>query len=267
MRNYALWVGAFLVWICLFSLYSPSALAESITFSGTGTDGGASLGASAIFQITGDVLSITLSNTATNDNNGSGWDVSGHTLTGLFFDFPDNPVFAPVSASVAPGSTLVQFDTCSPGPCLSTTTNVGGEFYFSFGHETLLAEFGIASSGYIGGSNPTFGGPNLDDPAGSGDGINFGLISEDNIFNPNGGLANDPLIRHSVILELSGADGLSVFDISNVSFQYGTDLTEYNLEGTPGNPIPEPTTILLLGSGIAGLWGWRYLKRKGEGNP
>lgn len=240
--------------------------ATSITFTGTGSNDGGTLGASATFQITGDVLSITLTNTATDDNNNGGWDISGNTLTGLFFDFADNPTFTPVSASVAPGSELVQYGTCTPGPCSSTTTNVGGEFYFSDNSETPLAEFGIASSGYIGGSNPDFNGPNLDNPGNTGDGINFGIISLDNVFNPNGGLANDPLIRNSVIFALSGAQGLSVIDISNVSFQFGTDLAEYNMGTTPGEPIPEPTTVILLGSGIAGLWGWRYYKAKRKTN-
>ena len=257
MRNRKLLVKLLMILVVLVAFRSIPAHADSITFTGTGANDGGSLSASAMFQITGDVLSITLSNTATDDNNGGGWDTSGNTLTGLFFDFADNPVFTPVSALVAPGSELVQFGTCSPGPCFSTTTDVGGEFYFSDDNETLLAEFGIASSGYISGSNPDFNGPNLDDPDNTGDGINFGLIAWDNIFNPNGGLANDPLIRNSVILDLSGAHGLSVVDISNVSFQYGTDLTEHNM-----NAIPEPATVLLLGSGIAGLLGWRYCKAK-----
>ena len=252
--------------ICLIFGTIP-AHANSITFTGTGYNDGASLSASAMFEIIGNDLIITLSNTATDDNNGGGWDTSGNTLSGIFFDFAGNPVFTPVSATVAPGSELVQFNLCSTGQCASSTTNVGGEWYFSKDNETLLGEFGIASSGYIEGSNPNFNGPNLDGPAYTGNGINFGLISLDNTFNPNGGLADDPVIRNSVILALSGAEGLSVFDITNVSFQYGTSLSEPNISTDTGEAVPEPESVILLGSGIAGLLGWRYYRSKTRYNP
>ena len=77
---------------------------------------------SAIFDITGNDLTITLRNTSPSN---SGQDVPGSTLTGLFWDFTGNPNLTPFSATVASGSIIGT--SCSPGNCTGVT-NVGGEF-------------------------------------------------------------------------------------------------------------------------------------------
>ena len=246
------------------ALSSAPALAAPIMFSGSGTgDEGAALAAQAIFDITGDQLTVTLINIATSDNTSSNKDVSANTLTGVFFDLTGSATLTPVSATIEEGS-IVQGGMCDAGTCDGSTTNVGGEFRYDTGLFPGGADRGIASSGYIGGPDGNFGGSNLDDPD-SPDGINFGILSSDPSYLPNGGLANDPLIRNQVVFILTGVSGLSIYDIGNVSFQYGTGLDEPNIPGDcvdcTQEDVPEPTTLLLLGCGLAALGLYRRRPR------
>jgi hypothetical protein len=100
MRAY-LAIGIF----ALASAVSMQAKATLITFTGSGTGpGGVPVSASAIFDITGNDLTITLRNTS---GPNSGQDVPGSTLTGLFWNFTGNPVLTPVSAMLAAGSSIL----------------------------------------------------------------------------------------------------------------------------------------------------------------
>ena len=112
----------------------------------------------------------------------------------------------------------------------------------------------VQATGYgnIGNFNNGNAGTNLDGPA-SLDGINFGIVSSAAGFNPNGGLAAEPLIQNAVIFVLTGVAGLTTADISNVSFQYGTALTELNVPGHPGTSVPEPGSLALVAAGLAGV--------------
>lgn len=255
------------------SMIPVFASAAPITF--TGASG--SLAASATFEISGNDLIITLTNTASYNNATDGDLAPGSTLTGIFWDLTGSPSLTPVSATIPTGSILLQSDQCDVGPCSSSTTNVGGEFIFgtssSFDPSTGTppsATYGVASSGYISGSIGNFGGPNLDDPD-APDGINFGIVPSgfnagDGNGNTNSAMNSNPLIRDSIELVLSGVNGLSTDAISNVSFQYGTAFSEANVPSDPLEPpqsIPEPTTLLLFGAGLLGV-GLTLRRRSGS---
>jgi hypothetical protein len=242
------------VWSIAFALLcAPSTVfADPIVFSGSGAgSSGVNLSASALFTVTGNTLRITLRNTG--DSSGGGKDLSANTLTGVFFDLPTGIRLRPTSATINPGA-LLQSSRCDA--CPSGTTNVGGEFAYQTGAWTGHAGgHGISSSGYIGGSMGNFGGPNLDG-TGSPNGINFGIVAPTSTspFLPNNGqMSDNPLIEGEVVFTMAIEGGsLLESQISNVSFQYGTDLTEPKLPAglKPPKPVAEPATLLLLAPAV-----------------
>lgn len=241
--------------------FSSATLAVPIAFSGSGTDtDGRPVAAQAIFEISGNNLTITLINNAPSHLQN---DAPGSTLSGLFWNFTGNPLLTPSSATVASGAIVGA--ACDSVSCVGVT-NVAGEFGYQATSFPGSADRGIASSGYlttglsgdIGNFNNGAAGTDLDGPN-SLNGINFGIISAAPGFDPNGGLANDPVIQDRAIFVLTGVSGLTEADISNVSFQYGTSLTELNIpgdciRGCGVTQVPLPGVPLLLGAGVL-AWG------------
>ena len=128
------------------------AQASTVIGSGAGFNG-AILEAQAMFDISGDFLTITLSNIAANDEETGGLDTPTNTLTGLFFDITGAPTLATVSATIAGGSSILQSATCTPGPCAGVT-DVSGEWGYSGTQDFGFtggpnAGYGIASPGYL----------------------------------------------------------------------------------------------------------------------
>jgi MYXO-CTERM domain-containing protein len=253
--------------------------AASVTFTGSGTapTGGVTATASAQFTISANQLTIVLTNTSPSNN---GQDVPGSTLTGLFWDFSgSNPLLTPGSATA---SDIIQSNFCSPASaCNGTNVNVGGEFGYQRDGSGFPAHNGISSSGYlttglsgnIGNFNNGAAGTNLNDPV-SLDGINFGIVSAAAGFNPNGGLESVPLVRDTMTFVLTGVSGLSESSITNVSFQYGTSLSETRIVGSTGGSTsstssgissggaPEPASGPLALLSLAMLGGATWLRRR-----
>jgi hypothetical protein len=93
------------------------------------------------------------------------------------------------------------------------------------------------------------------------DGLQYGIVTAGDIVGTGntGLLKGEGLIKNSAVFTLGnwgGADASNAF--SNVSFQYGTALDEPNISVDGGGGIgvqavPEPASLVLLGSGLAAV--------------
>ena len=178
--------------------------------------------------------------------------VPADILTALFYNCTGCGTLAPSSATTS-GATYLGATLVS-----GSGTNVGGEWAYAagFGGGPGGATQGISSSGFGFFGDSNFNGPNLDGPA-AVNGLNYGIVSgTDNTGTGNNGVTSVPLTHHDVVFVLTSTINIDNATFSNVSVQYGTALTEPNLGGGSGGGsgqtlVPEPTSLLLFGSGLA----------------
>lgn len=212
---------------------STAAMAAPITYSATVGD----RSASATFSTSGNNLIVTLINDSDKDVM-----VPIDVLTAVFFDVTGSSLsLTPVSAVLKSGSSVF-FGSSDPGNI------VGGEWAYRGGLNPANAPnraYGLSSTGLgIFGSGDLFPGTNLQGPS-SPDGLQYGLTSaSDNPATGNAAVTgSNALIKNAVVFTLSGLP--DNFDpsasITNVVWQYGTDLSEPR--------IPEPATLALLALG------------------
>ncbi len=200
----------------------------------------AALSADVNLSVVNGDLQIVLTNTSPDDVL-----IPTQVLTAVFFDLAGSPTLSPISALLN-GSTV--YFGPNGGP-----TGVGGEWAYGTDVSAFGTTFGygLSSAGLgIFGNSDFLVGSNLVDPV-AVNGLGYGITSAgDNLLTGNKEVTgNVPLIKNSVTFLLSGlTDFTEVPDISNIRFVYGTSLSE--------QPVPEPGTFLLLGSGLIGFAGW-----------
>lgn len=237
-------IGSVLLAVALLAAVAHPAGATPVTFIGSG---GAGISASALFENDAGDLKITL----TNDGTSASTAPSLQALLSLFFNVAGNPVLTPLSAGLSPGSTFIQ-DIAPPEA-------VGAHWQYKGGLSQYGADRGIGSAGYgIFGPDGNFGcSPNCV----TVDGSDAAIVSSAYIpLSGNGDFGTNPLIQNSAFFKLDGIPG--GFDpfasISGVTFQYGTSLDDTHFPGDKVVPpqqdqVPEPSTLVLLGSGLLGL--------------
>jgi hypothetical protein len=224
---------------------SPAAAA--VTFSGTGTaPDGASLAASATFDVVGGHLIVSLTNTAPGDVNSL-----PDVLHALFFDVSGNPALSYTSGTICSGCSFTQTGVGAP-----TGTDIGAEW----GYITnpvgggLTQHYGLSSAGYGIGSY-TFAPGAVIQPhkATQPDGPDYGLVTAGySTAGDSGGMGqNQPFINDGVVLDLGAFNG-QLSSIGNIRFQYGTDISA---DTHFGSSVPEPATwgMMLLGFGGIGI--------------
>lgn len=192
----------------------------------TGTSG--NLAATALFDVSGTSLIVTLTNTSTSDVQ-----APADVLTAMFFNISGLPLTLGRSSAVLGVGSTVAFGTTDPGNV------VGGEWAYASGLSGAPgnAAYGISSTGLnLFGPGDVFPGNNLQGPA-NVDGLQYGITSAgDNLATGNAAVTGgNALIQNRVVFTLTGLP--AGFDpatrISGVSFQYGTVASEPNVPGTP----------------------------------
>jgi len=218
----------------------------TFTATGPGSKPGETLHASATFAISNLDLIVTLSNTGTYDSKDA-----ADILSAILFKIDNGgPKLTPVSAELVTDSSVISH----PLP-MGFDGDVGGEWAYR-NSLTNTPEEAIASDNlknWFGKSDFLFPGPDLNKHKGVG-GVDFGLTTLDDLpGNNKGGIKNQGLIQASVVFTFAGLpEGFKLSDITDVTFQYGTNLKQPDITGEAIAQIPEPGTISLVAAGLLG---------------
>jgi hypothetical protein len=213
-----------------------SVASASLTYIASGTNPNApdnALSASATFDVSGNDLVITLQNT------GAAASVPSDVLTAFYFSISGNPTLTPLA--ISSGTIL-------------NPSGTGGNLAGNWEYAANITAPGGANSGISSTGLGIFGKGNF--PGGQQvalDGVGYG-IADGIAANANKGVTSVALIDHSVTFTFSGLP--SGFNLSapgavtDVGFQYGSQLTEPYLMGAVPSvvPIPEPSTV--AGAGL-----------------
>jgi len=227
----------------------PTAANASVTFTATGTGANSDLSASVTFDINGsNQLVVTLANISTADVDPS----TAKLLYAVFFDTP--AALGTGTAAVSSGSAIYQGDQ-NPTQIAPTGTDVSEYFGYAYNAAGLsnpaLPQFGPFGTSGIGSAGLGIFGNALNGDNSGVDGTDYGITSAgDVVTTGNNGLLTIPIIKNSVTFLFDIEEGFSLSDIGNVSFQYGTTLSDPHL-----TTVPLPAAAWLFGSALLGVVG------------
>lgn len=237
-----------------------SAEATPITFTASGMSAQpTAISASATFQVSGSDLVIILSNTSTGNPGYHNPDL----LEGLFFSSSTNLLLSPVSATLTPGSSLVDGS-------IPAGETLGDQWQFrhsgaGFSNGTISTSdaYAIGAAGFTG----IFSSGNFGSNSQNVGGLGYGIVGTDwNAATASHGTLNlGPFEDNSVTFTLSGLPaGFDPYTaISSVTFAYGT-APDSLLNGDCLRcdvRVPEPATIAMFALGVLGL-AWAFGGRK-----
>lgn len=213
-----------------------------ITYTGSGINAGTGNGeaSQAVFDLNGNTLKVTLTNTVGSYSNKY---QIGDELLGLFFGtsfFNLTPGTAVAPETLNDAGTVTCSSNCDVSP---------GWAYGSTSHYSASNE--IAASGFDLGPDGNFT-PGL--PVTKLDGGDYGIVSASYPGGNGTNLNKNPLEVDSVTFTLTYASGAPTSAaalqaaLGNVTFQYGTSFSEFSDSGGSGviSSVPEPASVLLL---------------------
>jgi len=232
--HFSKWVLGAALALCAFG--TALAKGDVITYQAMGSDGSQTVAGTAVFTLSGNQLTINLTNNTTASNMQSTADL----LTALEFNLAGG---LSLSNGSATGQTVsVNSDLTLTTPGSSQTLNQG----WGGGNLTGNPDEYAAAAGLNIGSGKSFNGTGLD-------GADYGLIPAITaVGNKDGFPQSGPYTYNTVTLTFTvTGSGSLASDLSNVKFLYGTTPDA----SVGGAVVPEPTSlagILVVLSACAG---------------